>query len=65
MTQVTEPRTLLHRLLDYIGEQAKDIDPRAFRLTAGKRFVRHPADIAGLPGVETDINVTGNHMRID
>jgi len=62
MTQVTEPRTLLHRLLDYIGEQAKDIDPRGFRLSAVKGFIRHPADIAGLPGVETDLKVAGDHI---
>lgn len=57
-----EPRNLLHRLLDYIGEQAKDIDPRGFRLSAVKGFIRHPADVAGLPGVETDIKVAGDHI---
>ena len=59
---MSEPRSLLHRLLDYIAEQAKDIDPRGFRLSAVKGFIRHPADIAGLPGVETDVKVAGDHV---
>lgn len=63
---MSEPRSLLHRLLDYIGEQAKDIDPRGFRLSTVKGFIRRPAEIAGLPGVETDLKVAGDHiwMRI-
>ena len=60
--QMSEPRSLLHRLLDYIGEQAKDIDPRGFRLSAVKGFIRRPADIAGLPGIETDIKMAGDHI---
>lgn len=60
--QMSEPRSLLHRLLDYIGEQAKDIDPRGFRLSAVKGFICRPADIAGLPGIETDLKVTGDHI---
>jgi len=59
---MTEPRSLMHRLLDYIGEQAKDIDPRGFRLSAAKGFLRRPAEIAGLPGVETDLKVAGDHV---
>lgn len=59
---MTEPRNLLHRLLDYIREQAKDIDPRAFRLGAAKGFIRRPPDIAGLPGIETDLKVAGDHI---
>lgn len=59
---MSEPRSLLHRLLDYIGEQAKDIDPRGFRLSAVKGFIRRPADIAGLPGIETDLKVAGDHI---
>ncbi len=59
---MTEPRSLLHRLLDYIGEQAKDIDPRGFQLNGLKGFCRHPADIAGLPGIETDLKVAGDHI---
>lgn len=59
---MSEPRNLLHRLLDYIGEQAKDIDPRGFRLGAVKGFIRGPADIAGLPGIESDLRVAGDHI---
>lgn len=59
---MTDARNLLHRLLDYIGEQAKDIDPRAYRLGALKGFVRRRQDIAGLPGVEFDLKVEGDHI---
>lgn len=59
---MTDPRSLLRRLLDYIGEQAKDIDPRGFRLSAVKGFIRHPLDIAGLPGIETDLKIAGDHI---
>jgi len=59
---MTEPRSLLQRLLDYIREQAKEIDPRSFRLSGAKGFVRHPSDIAGLAGVETDLKVAGDHL---
>jgi very-short-patch-repair endonuclease len=59
------PRDLLHRLFEYIGEQLKDIDPRAYRL-AGGGFVRRRADLAGLPGVQFDVQTEGDHvwMRI-
>ena len=56
------PRDLLTRLLDYIEEQAKDIDPRAFRLSSAKGFVKRRADLAGLPGIEFDRNVEGDHL---
>lgn len=59
---MAEPRSLLHRLLDYIGEQAKEIDPRAFRLSAVKGFIGRPADIAGLPGVDADRKIAGDHI---
>ena len=52
---------LLHRLLDYIGEQAKDIDPRGFRLSSHKGFIRKREAIAGLPGVEFDLKIEGDH----
>lgn len=56
------PRDLLTRLLEYIEEQAKDIDPRAFRLASAKGFLRRRADLAGLPGVEFDLSVEGDHV---
>ena len=59
---MTGPHKLLHRLLDYIGEQAKDIDPRGFRLSVAKGFIRRPEDIVGLPGIEFDLKVEGDHI---
>jgi very-short-patch-repair endonuclease len=56
------PRDLLTRLLDYIGEQAKEVSPRAYRLANAKGFVKRRADLAGLPGVEFDLNVEGDHV---
>lgn len=56
------PRNLLQRLLDYIGEQAKEIDPKGFRLGTSKGFICQRDAIAGLPGVEFDIKVEGDHV---
>lgn len=53
---------LLHRLLDYIGEQAKNVDPRSFRLGGHAGFIRRRDAIAGLPGVEFDQKVEGDHI---
>ncbi|HEY3705030.1 MAG TPA: AAA domain-containing protein [Terracidiphilus sp.] len=57
-----DPRDLLICLLDYIKEQAKQINPAAYRLASGKGFQRQRGDIAGLPGVEFDIKVAGDHV---
>src|ERR1700753_1101659 len=59
---MTEPRRLLTRLLEYIEEQAKEIDPRQFCLSHVKGFLRRSDAIAGLPGVEYDIKVEGDHI---
>jgi very-short-patch-repair endonuclease len=59
---MTEPRRLLQRLLEYIEEQAKEIDPRQFCLGNAKGFIRRSDEIAGLPGVEYDIKVEGDHI---
>ena len=56
------PRDLLHRLFEYIGEQLKDTDPRAYRLSGAGGFVRRRGDLAGLPGVTFDIQVEGDHI---
>jgi hypothetical protein len=53
---------LLKKLLDYIIEQSKDIDPRGFRLTGTPGFLRTRADLAGLPGVDLDVKVEGDHI---
>lgn len=58
----TSGRLLLHRLLDYIHEQAKEVDPRGYRLGAVKGFVRRSDELVGLPGVESDLKVAGDHI---
>ena len=62
----TTAQTLLHKLLEYIAEQAKDIDPRGYRLASLNGFVRHRVDVTGLPGIEFDLKISGDHiwMRI-
>ena len=59
---MTDARRLLQRLLEYIEEQAKEIDPRQFCLSHTKGFIRRSHEIAGLPGVEYDIKVEGDHI---
>ena len=61
-----DPRELLVCLLDYIKEQAKEINPKGYKLTSSKEFLRQRNDVAGLPGVEFDIRVEGDHtwMRV-
>jgi hypothetical protein len=58
----TTPRELLTRLLDYIAEQARDIDPGSFRLANAKGFLKRHRDLAGLPGVEFDVDIEGDHL---
>jgi hypothetical protein len=57
-----EPRELLVCLLDYIKEQAKEVDPKGYTLTSSKGFLRKRDDIAGLPGVEFNIPLAGDHV---
>jgi hypothetical protein len=57
-----DPRELLVCLLDYIKEQTKEVDPKGYRLTSSKGFLRRRGDIAGLPGIEFDIRVAGDHV---
>jgi hypothetical protein len=57
-----DPRDLLVCLLDYIKEQTKEVNPAAYRLTNTKGFLRQRGDIAGLPGVEFDLKVAGDHV---
>ena len=59
---MSDPRNLLICLLDYIKEQAKQINPAAYRLANATGFQRQRGDIAGLPGVEFDIKVAGDHI---
>jgi len=55
-------RKLLIRLLNYIEEQAKKIDPRVFQLANTKNFLKRHVDLKGLPGVDFDINIEGDHL---
>lgn len=57
-----DPRSLLKRLFEYIAEQLKEIDPKGFQLQKHSGFLRFPADIAGLPGVKSDIRQEGDHV---
>jgi very-short-patch-repair endonuclease len=57
-----DPRELLVCLLDYIKEQAKEVNPKGYRLASTKGFIRQRNEIAGLPGVEFDIRVEGDHV---
>jgi very-short-patch-repair endonuclease len=52
---------LLSQLLDYVLEQDKDIDPRGFKLSTHKGFIKSKPDLQGLPGVDFDIKVEGDH----
>lgn len=60
--ELTKVRDLLHRLLDYIAEQAKEVDPRGYNLAASKGFLLRREDLAGLPGIEFDLKVEGDHI---
>jgi very-short-patch-repair endonuclease len=56
------PKDLLHRLFEYIGEQLNDTNPRGYRLSSHTGFMRRRGDLAGLPGVEFDVQVEGDHV---
>lgn len=57
-----DPRDLLICLLNYIKEQAKQVNPAAFRLANVKDFLRQRGEIVGLPGIEFDIKLAGDHV---
>src|SRR5438552_836541 len=59
---MTAPRELLIQLLDYIKEQAKEINPQGYRLASVRGFLRVRDDIAGLLGAEFDLRVEGDHI---
>ena len=59
---LTPQHGLLGRLLDYVVEQSKEIDPCAFNLATVVDFKRYPKDLAGLPGVDFDMKVEGDHI---
>ena len=53
---------LMKKLLDYIVEQAKDIDPKGFRLSQVKGFMKVKPDLQGLPGIHFDEKLEGDHI---
>ena len=53
---------LLTKLLDYVIEQSKDIDPRGFKLSGADGFLRTSADLRALPGVDLDLKIEGDHV---
>ncbi len=59
---MTDPRNLLHRLLEYIIEQARDINPRSYRMPASGIFVKRPQALINLPGVEFNLLEAGDHI---
>lgn len=60
--KMNSPRDLLKGLLEYIEEQAKEIDPKAYHLSATKGFIRRNTELAGLPGLEFDLRPEGDHI---
>ncbi|MBC3930026.1 hypothetical protein [Undibacterium sp. CY21W] len=56
------PNSLLNKLLGYVLEQDKEIDPRGFKLQGYKGFLKGRADLQGLPGVDFDIKLDGEHV---
>ena len=59
---MSAPRTLLVQLLNYIKEQAKKINPQVYRLGSARGFTRARNDLVGLPGIEFDLRVEGDHI---
>ena len=52
----------LKGLLNYIAEQLRDADPRAFRIESAGSLVIRPADLSSLPGVRQDLKAEGDHV---
>lgn len=59
---MNSPRDLLKRLLEYIEEQAKTIDPKSYCISAIKGFTRRNTELSGLPGLEFDLRPEGDHI---
>ena len=53
---------LMKKLLDYVLEQAKTVDPKAFKLAGHAGFLKGYADLQGLPGVDFDVQEDGDHI---
>lgn len=55
-------RELLGQLLDYIVEQAKVVEPSFYQLSRPGQFHKRRPGLTGLPGVDFDVNVEGDHV---
>jgi len=58
----TPQHGLLIRLLDYIVEQSKEVDPKSYVLLSASDFKLFPKDLTGLPCVYLDRKVEGDHI---
>ena len=59
---MTVAANLLCKLLNYVIEQSKVVDPHGFKLTGHKGFLKNREALSGLPGVDFDIKVQGDHV---
>ena len=64
---MTSVAGLLSNLLDYVVEQSKETNPAAYKLEGYKDFIRYRPSLSGLPGIEFDKSVAGDHvwMRVE
>lgn len=53
------PAQLMSGLLDYLVEQAKDIDPAAFTLSKATEFKKTYADLEALPWIDFNVDTDG------
>jgi very-short-patch-repair endonuclease len=56
------PAQLMSGLLDYLVEQARDIDPAAFNLAKATDFKKTFADLATLPWVDLNVETETDHL---
>jgi len=56
------PAQLMSGLLDYLVEQAKDIDPAAFTLSKATEFKKTYADLEALPWVDFNVDTDGEPL---
>lgn len=54
--------SMLNKLLEYVLEQDKEIDPRGFKLQGYRGFLKGHPELQGLPGVDFDIKLDGDHI---
>jgi hypothetical protein len=60
---MNSPHDLLKGILEYFEEHANDIDPKGYRISDAKGFVRRDTDLAGLPDLEFDLRPEKTECR--